>query len=370
MMSIDFLLLNQIKKLETEAKYYEKNGEKDKANEVYEKIAYLYEEAASKVSLQSTKELYLAKAREYRNKISQKKVEKINGDETDYLQVAKSMIEKTDLTWGDISGLDNVKSLLRQAVGIAISKPEKPVKLDPPRSVLLFGPPGTGKTLLASAASNSVNATFFNADISKILSKYVGDSPKIVDSLFSLAREKSPSIIFFDEFDAISISREEKENVGTGLLQKVLTEMDGFRKSKDFVMVIASTNRPWALDEAILNRFDYRIYVPLPDFEARKGIFELELEKKGFEIEASYDDLAKRTEGYSGREIAHICRKAIMSMIKRVNPDVENAKPGYKLKIGKITKEELYKAIEDTRPSVSKEMIRKYEEWNKEHGSV
>jgi len=90
----------------------------------------------------------------------------------------------------------------------------------------------------------------------------------------------SPSIIFVDEFDAISLNREEKENMGTGLIQKILTEMDGFRKSRDFVMVIASTNRPWALDEAILNRFDYSLYVPLPDFEARKGIFEIELGKK------------------------------------------------------------------------------------------
>jgi SpoVK/Ycf46/Vps4 family AAA+-type ATPase len=173
---------------------------------------------------------------------------------------------------------------------------------------------------------------FLTQIFSKILSRYVGDSPKTIDAIFLLARKMSPSIIFFDEFDAISLNREEKENVGTGLIQKILTEMDGFRKSRDFVMVIASTNRPWALDEAILNRFDYRIYVPLPDFEARKGIFEIELGKKNFEIEADYDDLAKRTEGYSGREISHICRKAIMSMIKRMNPDIENARPGYKLR--------------------------------------
>lgn len=367
-MSIDFLILNQIKKLETEAEYYEKKGEKDKAYEVYEKIANLYEKAASKALLQSTRELYLMKAEEYRSRINTTK-EKINGDEPDYIQKADGMIEKTNLTWDNISGLEKIKSLLRQAVGIAISKPEKPVKMDPPRSILLFGPPGTGKTLLASAASNSINATFFNADISKILSRYVGDSPKTVDALFLLARKMSPSIIFFDEFDAISLNREEKENIGTGLIQKILTEMDGFRKSRDFVMVIASTNRPWALDEAILNRFDYRIYVPLPDFEARKGIFEIALGKNNFEIEADYDDLAKRTEGYSGREISGICRKAILSMIKRMNPDIENARPGYKLRIGKITKEELYKAIEETKPSVSKEMIKKYEEWNREYGS-
>jgi ATP-dependent 26S proteasome regulatory subunit len=101
-------------------------------------------------------------------------------------------------------------SLLVAIKVLAISKPEKPVKLDPPRSILLFGPPGTGKTLLASAASNSINATFFNADISKILSRYVGDSPKTIDALFLLARKMSPSIIFFDEFDAISLSREQQ----------------------------------------------------------------------------------------------------------------------------------------------------------------
>jgi len=120
--------LNQIKKLETEAEYYEKKGEKDKAYEVYEKIANLYEKAASKALLQSTRELYLMKAEEYRSRINTTK-EKINGDEPDYIQIADGMIEKTNLTWDNISGLEKIKSLLRQAVGIAISKPEKPVKM-------------------------------------------------------------------------------------------------------------------------------------------------------------------------------------------------------------------------------------------------
>ncbi|WP_148692940.1 ATP-binding protein [Acidianus manzaensis] len=366
-MSLDFLYLNEIKNLEKQAENYEDSGDIENARKTYEKIAILYEKASSAAKSPSSKELYAKKAEEYRRKAKPKKVVTEGGEETDYESIAESMMEKTDLTWDDIVGLDNVKDLLKRAVIMARAKPDKPVKLDPPRSVLLFGPPGTGKTLLASAASNSIHATFFNADISKILSKYVGDAPKTIDALFSLAREKAPSLIFFDEIDSMTISREEGQNVGTGLLQKLLIEMDGFKKSSDLVMIIAGTNRPWALDEAIVNRFDYRVYVPPPDFEGRKGIFKLELEKRGFEIEGNYDELAEKTEGYTGREISHICRKAVMLMIRRLNPQVDdNVK---EIKIGKIKREELFQAIEETKPSVSKEMIKKYEEWNEGHGS-
>ncbi|BCS92343.1 ATP-binding protein [Metallosphaera javensis (ex Sakai et al. 2022)] len=369
-MSLDFLYLDQIKTLESQAESYLRSGDQENARKTFEKIAMLYEKASSVAKSPSTRDLYMRKAREYREKsLSPRKVlkEGSQGDETDYRVIAESMIERTDLSWDDVVGLEDVKEVLRRAVFMARAKPDKPVKLDPPRSVLLFGPPGTGKTLLASVASNSVSATFFNADVSKILSKYVGDSPKTVDALFSLARERAPSLIFFDEIDSITVSREEGQNVGTGLLQKLLVEMDGFRKSSSLVIIMAGTNRPWALDEAVVNRFDYRIYVPPPDLEARKGIFRLELEKKGFEIEGDYDDLARRTEGYTGREISHICRKAVMFMIKRLNPDMRDEVK--EIRIGKIKRDELYRAIQDTRPSVSGEILKKYQEWYERYGS-
>lgn len=373
-MSLDFIYLNEIRKLESQAQELESSGNAEEAKKIYLKIASLYEKLAEDSVSSQAKELYLDKASYYRRKANPpvRKVQVEGGggssqEEEDFRSVALSMIEKSTVSWDDISGLDNVKMILKESIGLARAKPDKPVKLDPPRSILLFGPPGNGKTMLASAASNAIKATFFNADISKILSKYVGDSPKILDALFSLAREKSPSIIFFDEIDSIALSREEEQHSATGLLQKLLTEMDGFKKSKEFVMIIAATNRPWALDEAVLSRFDFRIYVPLPDFEARKGIFKLELEKKGFEVEVSYDELAKMTEGYSGREISHICRKAIMYMIRRVNPGIDDK--AEKIKIDKIRRDEIIKAIQETRPSVSKDLIKKYEEWYKEHGS-
>ncbi len=367
-MSIDSLYLDQIRKLMREAQELERSGRKEEASRIYEKVAFLYERAAEAVSLQSTREVYLKKAEEARRRsgghVPAKAV--VDKDEPDYDKVAESMIERSTVTWDDISGLEDVKSILKEAVTMATAKPEKPVRLDPPRSILLFGPPGTGKTLLASAASSSLRATFFNADASKILSKYVGEAPKTLDALFNLARRKAPSLVFVDEIDSITVNRESNQNVGAGLLQKLLTEMDGFKKGSTFVMVMGSTNRPWSLDEAVVNRFDFRVYVPPPDLEGRKSIFQLELGKKGFQVEGDYEEYARATEGYTGREISQICRKAVMYMLRRMNPDMEGART---LRIDVVRRDEIMRSIGETKPTVTKELLSKYQEWDREHGS-
>ncbi len=299
--------------------------------------------------------------------------------EREALQKAESFIEKADVTWDDIVGLSDVKKELMEALYFSLAKPELPIEVEVPRRFLLFGPPGTGKTMLAMAASNMLKATFFNVSISGVLSRYVGDSPKIVAAVFELARRKAPSVIFFDEIDAIAIRRDIAADQIPGLLQTLLTELDGF-KSKKFpkpIIVIAATNQPWMLDEAILSRFDRRIYVPLPDRQARIELFKLHLEKKGFKIEGiTYEELADRTDGYSGRDIRAVCTKAIMMMLRRANPDIESIMrrvrdlkelETIKYRVLPITREELLRAISEVKPAVSKDKLKKYEEWAKEH---
>ncbi len=293
---------------------------------------------------------------------------------------AEKLIAKAGISWDDIAGLDEVKKSLIEAIYYSLARPEKPVKLEPPRRFLLYGPPGTGKTMLAMAASNMLKATFFNVSVDRVLSRYVGDSPRMIAAIFRVAYRRAPSLIFFDEIESLTIKRDTGREPATGVVQTFLTELDGFKSKKldKPVIVIAATNKPWLLDEAILSRFDKKVYTPLPDHKARIEIFKLNLEKKGFEIEGiTYDELADMTEGYSGRDIANVCREAIILMLRRVNPDIykkittiKTLEELEKLKyrVEPIKREELLEAIEKIKPPITKKDLEKYLEWMKQHG--
>ena len=268
-----------------------------------------------------------------------------------------------------------------EAIYYSIAKPEAPVKLEPPRRFLLFGPPGTGKTMLAMAASNMLKATFFNVSVDRVLSRYVGDSPRMIAAVFRVAYKKAPSIIFFDEVETLVVKRDSGRETAIGLVQTFLTELDGF-KSKQLekpVIVIAATNKPWMLDEAVLSRFEKRIYIPLPDRKARIQLFKLEIEKKGFKLEGiTYEELADMTKGYSGRDIRNACKEAVMMMLRRANPDIYfkitkvqtlQQLQQERFKISPIKREEVIRAIKKIKPAVTKEHIKMYEEWAQKYAS-
>jgi len=311
--------------------------------------------------------------------------EKREGDSGESLDAefdrqAESLIVKADVTWDDIAGLEDVKRSLVEAIFYSIAKPMDPgVKVEPPRRFLLYGPPGTGKTMLAMAASNMLGATFIYVSVDRVLSRYVGDAPRMISAIFRLATRKAPSIVFFDEVETLMMKRDSGKEAATGLVQTLLTELDGFKSKKldKPVIVMAATNKPWLLDEAILSRFEKRIYVPLPDREARKEIFRLNIEKKGFQLEGiTYDELADMTEGYSGRDIANASREAIMMMLRRANPEIykklaqirdPSKLSGLRYRVLPIKREEIVEAIRKVRPPVDKELLRRYEEWAKQH---
>jgi len=301
--------------------------------------------------------------------------------EDEFYSRALELIVRADVSWDDIVGLEEAKKSLIEAILYSMARPsDGRVRFEPPRRILLYGPPGTGKTMLGMAASRMMGATFFYVSVDKILSKYVGDSPRMLAAVFRAAESMAPSIVFFDEVEALAASRDSGREPATGLVQTFLTELDGF-KSKMLdkpVLVIAATNKPWLLDEAILSRFEKKIYTPLPDVEARMKLFQLEIERKGFQISGiTYRELAEMTEGYSGREIRTAARQAVVYMLRRANPDLYEK--AFKLsdpsmlssltyKVEPLTRDDLLRAIRAVKPSVTRDEIRRYEEWARTHG--
>ena len=232
-------------------------------------------------------------------------------------------IEVPNVKWDFIGGLEDVKKELREAVELPLKKPEMFTKfgIRPVRGILLYGPPGTGKTLLAKAAATESEANFIAVRGPELLSKWVGESEKGIREIFRKARQAAPSIIFFDEIDAIAPSRTGGESDGSRVTEKIvntlLTEMDGMQSLKD-VVVIAATNRPDIIDPALLRpgRFDKLIQIPQPDEAARRDILKVHSAKMPLDKDVDLFDLAKKTEGYSGADIEAFCREAGMEAMR------------------------------------------------------
>ncbi|CUG91349.1 katanin, putative, partial [Bodo saltans] len=230
-----------------------------------------------------------------------------------------------NVAWEDISGMGDAKRLLNEAVVLPLLVPELFTGvLQPWKGVLLFGPPGTGKTMLAKAVAASAKTTFFNMSASTLIQKHFGESEKMVRALFEVARARSPSTIFFDEVDALMSSRgsnsehEAMRRVKTELLR----QMDGLHGSDHEgsarVMVLATTNRPWDLDEAMRRRLEKRIYVPLPDLNGRLDILRSNTKKMQLDPSLRLEPVARRTDGFSGADLHLLCRNAGMMPMRRL----------------------------------------------------
>ncbi|KAM0054749.1 putative microtubule-severing ATPase [Helianthus debilis subsp. tardiflorus] len=280
-----------------------------------------------------------------------------------------------DVKWESIKGLENAKRLLKEAVVMPIKYPKYFTGLlSPWKGILLFGPPGTGKTMLAKAVATECNTTFFNISASSIVSKWRGDSEKLVKVLFELARHHAPSTIFLDEIDAIISQRGESRSEHESsrrLKTELLIQMDGLTKTDELVFVLAATNLPWELDAAMLRRLEKRILVPLPEPEARRAMFEELLPSAPEEETLPYDLLVEKTEGFSGSDIRLLCKEAAMQPLRRVMAILEQQDmlPDDELpKVGPIKHEDIEMAIRNTRPSAHLHTPR-YEKFNSDYGS-
>ena len=298
-------------------------------------------------------------------------------DEDEFEAQIRQLITRTTTTWDDVAGMQDTKDAIKSAYARALAKKPPEVEIDISRGILLVGPPGTGKTLLAAATAGSLDATFFSAKASDMLSKWFGESSQKVSALFKVARKMAPSVIFIDEIEALALSR--NENISSANLQVVstlLAELDGlkFKDSDQFVLTMGATNVPELLDEGILRRFPRRIYIPPPDGELRRAILEIHLTRKGFQSQFPLESLAERTEGYTGDEIRELCSNACERMIRRMNPDLMKivdqgmqAVRNYTIKTDTIQTEEFDGAFEQVRPLTSPAMVKKFEKWASEH---
>jgi len=318
-----------------------------------------------------------------KEEVKKREEERLKGESESFREYIRGNLmakEKEKLpSWGDIGGLKETKNTIKESIVLAYARKPERVEIEGWRNILLFGPPGTGKTLLAAATAKGLDASFFNVKAGQVLSKYYGESPKIVNALFGIAREESPSVIFFDELDSIAISRgAEMDEETRRVLSTLLTELDGLSGGVrgEFLLFLASTNTPWDIDDAVISRFEKRIYVPLPDNEARRDILRIQLDKKGFEFD-DYDWLMEKTEGYSGRDIKVLCKEAVYGMVRELNPGVADvADEGlgeirkYKIKTRRLTKRDFEKALERMKPASTEDMVRRYEEWNNRFGAM
>jgi len=225
-------------------------------------------------------------------------------------------VDTPDVSWDDVGGLDDAKARLQETIQWPMEHSDAydRVGLDPSTGVLLHGPPGTGKTLLAKAVANEADANFISIKGPELFNKYVGESEKGVREVFSKARENAPAVVFFDEIDAIAAERGGgvgDSNVGERVVSQLLTELDGLEELED-VVVIATTNRPELIDDALLRpgRLDRHIEVVDPDEAARREIFEIHTQDKPLADDVALDDLAARTAGYVGADIEAVCREA------------------------------------------------------------
>ncbi|ATZ61741.2 MAG: CDC48 family AAA ATPase [Methanosarcinales archaeon Met12] len=275
-------------------------------------------------------------------------------------------VEVPHVEWNDVGGLDEVKQEIIEAVEWPLKYHEafEEINITPPKGILLHGPPGTGKTLLAKAIANKSESNFISIKGPELLSKYVGESEKAVRETFRKAKQAAPTIIFFDEIDAITPIRGGSfgdSHVTERVVSQILTELDGLEELKD-VIVIAATNRPDMIDPALLRpgRIDKLIYVPPPNEDARKDIFAVHLKGKPIDGNVNLNSLAEATEGYVGADIEAICRGASMLALKEIiqsNMGQKAVKDG--VKRIKIKKEHFDEAMKQIKASAEKVTFKK-----------
>mmetsp|Transcript_91505 Transcript_91505/g.144577 ORF Transcript_91505/g.144577 Transcript_91505/m.144577 type:complete len:542 (-) Transcript_91505:153-1778(-) len=301
--------------------------------------------------------------------------------------------------WHSIVGLDHAKALLKEAVVMPLKYPELFTGLLTPwKGVLLFGPPGTGKTLLAKAVATECDTTFFNISASTVVSKWRGDSEKLIRVLFDLARHHQPSTIFIDELDSLMGARGggDGEHEGSRRMKtELLIQLDGLlRDVKDQVFLLAASNLPWDLDSAMLRRLEKRVLVNLPTVDAREQMIRTSL-PEGFAEGLEYGKLAELTNDWSGSDIRLLCKEAAMHPLRRLMTEIEsseqqaqpekstrtnsrqraaeksavNSTPPAELKMGPVTHADCMQALQTVHPAPASH-VEKYTEWQQQFGAA
>lgn len=325
-------------------------------------------------------------------------------------QLASDILDSSPgVHWDHISGLAFAKQTLQEAVILPNLRPDLFTGLrSPPKGVLLFGPPGTGKTLLAKAVATESGFCFLSITSSSVTSKLMGDGEKLMKGVFQVARAKQPSVIFFDEIDALMSARKDSEHEASRRIKtEFMTQVDGASTptEADRILVMGATNLPWAIDEAVLRRLSKRIYVPLPEKEARRQLIMHLLTKQQEAAQiaeanaeatppvtaasalsavnpfsrtpapkegavkltvAQLERIVSITNGYSGSDLSAVCHEAAMGPIRELGPAA--------LKVVKVQdlralgEKDFTEAVKFIRPSVSKDSLKAFTDWSEQFG--
>merc|ERR1712070_858023 len=306
----------------------------------------------------------------------------------------ETVVEVPNVKWDSIGGLEKTKRELQEMILYPIEHPEKFEKfgMQPSRGVLFYGPPGCGKTLLAKAVANECQANFISVKGPELLTMWFGESEANVREVFDKARSAAPCILFFDELDSIAKARGaslgDAGGAGDRVMNQLLTEMDGVNAQK-LVFFVGATNRPDIIDPALMRpgRLDSLIYIGLPDFEARVSVLQANFRKSPVDPTVDYEYFADRTEGFSGADIAAVCKSAAKTAIRgsihkeRLKIEAKEKKRAEAEEKGEeyeseeeeeeefipfITKEMIMSALSVARRSVSKADLEKYMKYKRD----
>jgi len=313
-----------------------KAGNKREARQLFLEAAHIANEISQKATTYETSVEYqkiAVKILEYVRKVCSDKPKQIRTSESE-----KSAEEsdsgkqftpepQSTIRFSDVAGLDDVKDQIRYKVLEPLKNPERArlYNISPGAKILLYGPPGTGKTFISRAIAGEVNSDFYAVNCGDLISKYLGDSSKILSSLFDKAEKSESACIFFDEFDTMASRRSDSTDGADAeisrLVSTFLTRVDGFSRMSDnkMLLLIAATNRPWAIDSAMLRggRFGTHIFVGVPDFEARLYMVRKALGNVPRDNEKIDEYIAKRLNGYGGGDIKEICRNVCIEAYMR-----------------------------------------------------
>lgn len=278
------------------------------------------------------------------------------------------LVEVPHVRWEDIGGYHSTKEALKEAVEwpMRYAWAFEAMRMEAPKGVLLYGPPGCSKTMMAKAVATETEMNFISIKGPELFSKYVGDSERAVRDVFRKARTAAPCVVFFDEVDALGASREsEGGGVSSRVLAQLLAEMDGIGaatagSTTRHVVVLGATNRPQALDSALVRpgRFDRLVHVPLPDGDARLAIFERQLSRMRAAPEVLASSLVQQTAGYSGAEVVMVCREAALLAIREALGAEKEAEPC-------ATPAHFERALQTVKPRITPETARFYEDFER-----
>ncbi|KAI8902016.1 P-loop containing nucleoside triphosphate hydrolase protein [Globomyces pollinis-pini] len=276
----------------------------------------------------------------------------------------------TEVRWDDIAGLEHAKTAIQEIVVWPMLRPDIFCgPRAPPKGLLLFGPPGTGKTMIGKCIASQCNATFFSISSSSLTSKWIGDGEKMVRALFAVARVKQPAVIFVDEIDSLLSQRSDGEHEATRRIKtEFLVQFDGCHSnSEDRVLMIGATNRPHEIDEAARRRFRKKLYIPLPEDNARQSMLEGLLSKQVHSVtKEELSDVVMRTKGYSGSDMDGLIREAALGPIRDIRDitsiDANDVRP--------ITHGDFLNALSQVRASVSDKDLDLYLKFDGEYGSM